>query len=577
MAKIYMALLGTSQYEEMTYCYNGLECKTCYIQEALLEMLLKQGDKFDRIVFFLTAEARAKHWKVLCERILRLYPEKGVIREIGIDYNESRAGLLNLFHTMYDAMGKGDCVTFDITHSFRSIPALFFPLMSYAKEMKQITVDHIFYGPFDNVTKCPKVIDLKIYERIMTCSGAAHSFIRTGNAAEILETVSDQKDSMPATERKAFSKTQSAAKYLSELSAHLLLCLSGNHGKYCISDSAKRVRNTVESLREEQQERQSREMSSYEKEAAFFDELIDHVYDSVREVAAEQSLFKEGMAAVQWYISKGHVMQGYSALRETIITFLCETYAPGEDCQNIKLRGAVENALNALNEKSKGRAAKQNVSAFYPAEERYLLLFMKTYSHIEPQAVTFVKELLNRRNMMDHFGMNKDYNSEPNMVFLKECYQKAQILFDDITQRRDEILTDEEAQKQIQAAQTGVFVNFSNHPSESWDAAQKDAAAAICGTDRIIDVPFPRVLPELNEDEIRQLAQDCVQQIEAKKPAAVMCMGEFGLCYQVVSELKKRRIPVVYSCSERESQERISERGEVEKISVFRFRGFRHY
>ena len=63
---------------------------------------------------------------------------------------------------MYDAMERGDCVTFDITHSFRSMPALFFPLMSYAKEMKQITVDHIFYGPYDNVTKRPKVIDLNL-------------------------------------------------------------------------------------------------------------------------------------------------------------------------------------------------------------------------------------------------------------------------------------------------------------------------------------------------------------------------------------------------------------------------------
>jgi hypothetical protein len=373
------------------------------------------------------------------------------------------------------------------------------------------------------------------------------------------------------------NNTKRAAGKLSELSTHLLLCLSGDHGKNCISDSAKRVRNTMADLRVEQAERQSREMSSYEKEAAFFDELIEHVYDSVRDITAEQGFFAEGMAAVQWYIGKGHLMQGYSALRETIITFLCDTYAPGADCQDIRLRGAVECALSALNEENKTRGVKQDVSNFYPSDEKYLPLFIKIYSHIEPQAVTFVGELLNRRNFMDHFGMNRDTNAKPDINYLEKCYEQAKALFDDIRQRRGEILTDEAAQKQISAARTGVFVNFSNHPSEGWDAAQKQAAAALCGTDRIVDVPFPDVSPELGEADIRQLAKDCAAKIAAEQPAAVMCMGEFGLCYQVVSALKKRRIPVVYSCSERESQERISEQGTVEKTSVFRFRGFRSY
>lgn len=200
------------------------------------------------------------------------------------------------------------------------------------------------------------------------------------------------------------------------------------------------------------------------------------------------------------------------------------------------LRETVENALCALNAKNKAGKDRQTASKQekHP-EDWYHRLFMKICSHIEPQSVTFVSDLLNRRNVMEHFGMNKDFNSKPDMDYLEKCYAQAQALFADITQRRDEILTDDQAQ-------AGVFVNFSNHPSAGWDDAQKEAAAALCGTDRIVDVPFPGVSPELSEEDIRALAQECVQQIAAEKPAAVMCMGEFGLCYQVVSELKKRRI-----------------------------------
>lgn len=122
----------------------------------------------------------------------------------------------------------------------------------------------------------------------------------------------------------------------------------------------------------------------------------------------------------------------------------------------------------------------------------------------------------------------------------------------------------------------GVFVNFSNHPSADWPPEQIAAARRIAGGGVLRDLPFPQVPPDADEREILRIAADCAEKIAAMRPAAVMCMGEFGVCFAAVSLLKARGILCVYSCTERQSTEKASACG-TEKRSVYVFRRFRAY
>ena len=119
-----------------------------------------------------------------------------------------------------------------------------------------------------------------------------------------------------------------------------------------------------------------------------------------------------------------------------------------------------------------------------------------------------------------------------------------------------------------------IFVNCTNHPSASWPEPQR-AAAMEYGS--IIDVAFPEVDPELSDDRLEALADETFRRIMECAPAAVMCMGEFVVCYRIIQKLKEREIPVLASCSQRQSVERRQEDGSVHKESVFVFRGFRKY
>ena len=95
-----------------------------------------------------------------------------------------------------------------------------------------------------------------------------------------------------------------------------------------------------------------------------------------------------------------------------------------------------------------------------------------------------------------------------------------------------------------------VFINFSNHPSSNWSENQKKAVYDQYQA-QIIDIPFPQVSAFADEGEIRSLAEQCVETICNHNPKAVMCQGEFGLTYQVITLLKRKGILTVYSCSER--------------------------
>ena len=118
-----------------------------------------------------------------------------------------------------------------------------------------------------------------------------------------------------------------------------------------------------------------------------------------------------------------------------------------------------------------------------------------------------------------------------------------------------------------------MFINFSNHPSKNWGGEQL-AAAKEYG--EVIDMAFPAVASDASTEEVHAQADHYVEQILQKKPACVLCQGEFCLSYHVIHKLKESGIKVVAACSDRETQE-VTEQGTTKKVSYFVFKQFREY
>lgn len=119
-----------------------------------------------------------------------------------------------------------------------------------------------------------------------------------------------------------------------------------------------------------------------------------------------------------------------------------------------------------------------------------------------------------------------------------------------------------------------VFINFSNHPSARWSAEQLSAAEAY---GRVIDEPFPAVPADMDEAGVARLADEAAERILARKPAAVLCQGEFTLAFAVTERLKAQGVTVLAASSDRALVTEADENGGTRKVTVFRFTRFRKY
>lgn len=118
-----------------------------------------------------------------------------------------------------------------------------------------------------------------------------------------------------------------------------------------------------------------------------------------------------------------------------------------------------------------------------------------------------------------------------------------------------------------------MLINFSNHPSASWSDAQRQAAAVYGG---IVDMPFPPVPPEADEEAVGDLADRCLEMILAagKVPEmTVHIMGEQTLCFALILRLQRLGIPCVASCSARD----VRLQPDGSKVVGFHFARFRRY
>ncbi len=117
-----------------------------------------------------------------------------------------------------------------------------------------------------------------------------------------------------------------------------------------------------------------------------------------------------------------------------------------------------------------------------------------------------------------------------------------------------------------------MFLNLSNHPSAAWSTEQLEAARVY---GEVVDIPFPAVSPQSDEEQLADLVNDYVQRVTelSPEPCVVHVMGEQTFSYGVVSRLTA----MGYTCVASTTERIVKELPDGTKMSKFRFVGFRSY
>ena len=463
MPNHFIAALGTSCYNTCNYQLNDKTVTTSFIQKALLNMLsFGQGDK---VTILLTKSARKINWEdsiysakdisalkrfasegeVLPEEggkkeglrsiIQRNFPSV-TVNDITIPDGKTEDEIWRTFEIVYKQIGEKDDIYFDITNGFRSLPMLAMTILNYSKVLKKVSIKGIYYGALeakDKSTGIVPVFNLTACNDIMDWTVAADNFIHYGNSDRIGELCKNSSD-------KAFTK---AWKNKLRKVVNLTNCIETSRGME--KDSASNKENSIKKAYVEFKDSplQAQNSDSVEK-------IVLPLYQKIEERASvfdKKSNFEIGMATVEWSIQNGMIQQGFTALLETIKTFLCNQYGMGEhDFETREL--VVANVLNTV--KRCNNAMKSEIDSIFlreqalEKEEVYqdLWKYFRDENTAEcvssckdkarqlafevPKSLFFLYgEIGDYRNDMNHFGFKKQ-PKKPDTLHkkLKECYHQ---------------------------------------------------------------------------------------------------------------------------------------------------------
>lgn len=118
-----------------------------------------------------------------------------------------------------------------------------------------------------------------------------------------------------------------------------------------------------------------------------------------------------------------------------------------------------------------------------------------------------------------------------------------------------------------------MLLNLTNHPSEKWSQAQRDAAIKQFGS--IMDMPFPKIDPALSLTKVQVLANTIFEEIVLLNLSdlSVHIMGEFTFCYSLIRKMENAGIKCYASTTIRT----FVMNADGSKTSVFNFHSFRPY
>lgn len=159
-----------------TYAFEG----TIYSGEVFAAAL-RQFVPHDQMLVLVTEDARTTTWPVLA----RLADPR--IQRVEISVGESREAVWELLDKITSHVAPGDTVVFDITHGLRSLPFLVFLFAAYLATIRQVAIEHIYYGALElgGPDRPAPVMDLSEYVSMLDWIVAARRFMDVGDSWEL--------------------------------------------------------------------------------------------------------------------------------------------------------------------------------------------------------------------------------------------------------------------------------------------------------------------------------------------------------------------------------------------------------
>ena len=561
--KVFISVLGASLYEKCKYTANEFcSTETRFVQQATLEYLNAHNWPQDSKAFFLlTEKARKANWVVEGDQRFNYHqnisvPYSGLrelllsadlpfsIESVSIPDGKDETEMWQIFETTYNLMKEGDELYFDLTHSFRYFPMLMLVLGNYAKFLKKASVCSITYGNYearDLTTNEAPIVDLLPLSSLQDWTFATADFLKNGYADRLVEL--SEKGLNPLmknveTRTEDTKRLRSFVNNLKSFSFDMQTCRGLN---IIDASSIKKIKYDIESLNKV---------------------VIPQLEPVLKQVSGSVEPFDDAgsvmnaFRAAQWCYDNQQYQQATTFLEEGIISFFCLRH--GIDLDDHRKRELITSAF-IIN----GQDIPKNDWRVSDEWKDLLDEIVRDDLMKDNKLVKVFNTFASLRNDYNHCGMRKSI-LKPNQIKekIKQCIDIIIPLLDS----QDDGVN-------YSNSLSSSLINFSNHPSEYWGEEQLKAAQVY---GEIKDVPFPSISPEIDDDQIKELADHYVKELlsyEKFGKITVHIMGEMTFTYMVISQLKGMGIECIASTTDRNAEEF----ADGKKISDFQFVRFRSY
>ena len=478
MGKHFLTVLGTGVYKNTEYFSEEGGYETSFIQEAVLKLKLSEWNPGDKITVFITEESKNRNWlnrpftereieeakekgeelpeiKIGLEQILKEQYE-GCIESCIIPVGANEEELWEIFRNIFDTISQEEELYIDITHALRNIPIQLLAVISYARAIKNVTVSGIYYGAFEvgkfneKGVKAAPILNLLTFLDILDWSQAANEFIKYGNSDQIVDLYHEQK-------RRIGVRQPELSKVVMELQSitHGLETSRGyfdkeNAARYkkgkSILESYKQYEETFEIMEKKdrkEHDRKKQQKSSIEP----LNELFHTINEKVKIFQVETNL-ELGLAAIKWAVENKKTQQGFTALEETMKTFLCNHYGFPE-AEELYRDKICKSACIMLYMNFQGKKAGECTEEFRRAiylgwkEERKewgiapeILEEAENIFLTIPERMLFMcHEISDCRNSMNHFGYSNkgNYSYKDLEGKLEKYYNELLQMIEDMT------------------------------------------------------------------------------------------------------------------------------------------------
>ena len=400
----FIAALGKNDYSRSYYADpdTGIPGeKTQFVQEAILDHL--NFNKTDKITILLTKEARQSNWTT--SRIRDEGPGEGLytilkrkydceIVSVDIETGKNNEELWRNFESIYNAIDENDIVYFDITNALRSLSMMIFTVLNYAGVLKKARIGKIYYGAFETpITKedgkqVTPILDVTSFGEIQSWTAAADSFLKYGHGEPIRE-LTRQKN------------TEEGMKELSDIAA-FTNAIETSMGSPVLEGS--NTDNKKISIYGAAHNFVHHRFPTSSEDGVW--KMINPLYEKMKDSVIpfdNPDPVTIGLETLDWTIRHQMIQQGYTALLETIITFVacCNGLDYHDYAQRDQIRKYIYNPYY------------NDLSGCYSVKDTKEKAFLqsKYQNSLSDSLLQKLKKLLikcrTNRNLINHYGYGK--------------------------------------------------------------------------------------------------------------------------------------------------------------------------